>query len=176
MKLERSEEMMNEISETWDALITKRIAVVVKYYENNRDIYHNKIVDILRGLADSRQGYLVISYLRSSAVTESHEFYFAYYADEPFIEEEPDGVILEFGEFFHGLEEDISELKNCLSKKFIRIFSSELEEIRRSYTLCIYAECEKLFCWVLDNVSEQIGIDVWYGEYMGETVNKIGTI
>ena len=84
------------------------------------------------------EGIVSISYLRSSIVTGSHEFYIAYYKDELFVEEEPEAVYLGMEQLFQGTESDCVEIFQILGKKFIRFLASEKEEIRRWYIWLLY--------------------------------------
>ena len=109
----------------------------------------------------------MISYLRSSIVTESHGFHFGFYAEEPYVEADPDYVILKFPLLFEETVKDMEVIGRLLRKKFIRIFSSELEEIRRDYLLSIYAESGRVFEKMLKTDDKEGKQKVYYGEYDG---------
>ncbi len=177
MGLERVVKMEEAIAENLSALLEKRILKIVDNYQKENE-EGRKIPDILRALTNSREGSLIIGYLRSSIVSESHAFYFGFYTNELFVEENPDYVMVKLPAFFDGIEEDIIEIEKLLEKNFIRIFTSEIEEIRRHYMVKIYERCGMLFEHVLEDESNEIkeGIKVFYGEYMGEKVTQVGIV
>ena len=110
----------------------------------------------------------MISFLRSSYITESHEFYIAYYFDEPFVEEEPDSRYYDLGLLFEGIDNDLECMNKELGKKFIRILSSEKEEIRRWFVDNIYIGLGKSFKLLFEDIQPQRNLEVFYGSYMGE--------
>ena len=177
MELERVVQMEESIVENLNDLLEKRILRIVDNYQKENEANKN-IPDILRALIYSREGSLIIGFLRSSIVSESYAFYFGFYEDELFVEENPDYIILKLPIFFEGVEEDIIEIEKLLRRKFIRVFSSEIEEIRRHYMIKIFEKCEVLFKYILeeDKIGKKEGIQVFYGEYMGEKVTQIGIV
>ena len=79
----------SEKNET-DELIFRRIQTMAGLFVNHEDKIQERFIDKLQGLASAHNhGCLVISFLRSSYIVNSHEFYLAYYEKEPFIQEEP---------------------------------------------------------------------------------------
>lgn len=176
MKLDRMDEMETFLSEKLRTLTEKRVELLIKNYQKQDKKICNTVSDILRGLANSRQGYLIISYLRSSIVTGSNEFLFAFYSDEPYVEEEPDKVIWQMDDLFRDTEDDMIEVDKMLRERFIRILSSEIETIRRSYMIKLYEKCKKLFQQIVENIEDKEGIKVYYGEYMGEMPTEIGVV
>lgn len=175
MEMERIKEMEEAIAIDTEHILKKRISIIIKKYQENKEI-HTTILEILRALADSKKGFLVIGYLRSSIITESHAFYFGFYKDELFVEENPDYVVLKLSLLFEGVEEDIKEMETLLRKMFVRIFASEIEEIRRNYMLRVYVECKQIFEKILEENCDKKESEVFFGEYMGENVARIGFV
>lgn len=176
MKLDRMNEMEIYLADTLKKMAQKRVDFLIKEYREQNKLLCDLISDILKGLVNSRKGYLIISYLRSSIVTRSNDFLFIFYSGEPYVEEEPDQVFWQVEDILRGTEKDMIEIEMILRKKFIRIISCEMESIRREYMIELYAECKKLFQLILSDIKEKEGIKVYYGEYMGEVPIEIGII
>ena len=113
--------------------------------------------------------------MRSSYIANSHEFYIAFYEEEPFVEEEPDCIYFRMKEVFDGLEEDWRELDEALHQHFIRIISGEKAEIHRWYTERIYQALDRIMKETVENMGKDKGISVYYGGYM-EELKAIGCI
>lgn len=123
----------------------------------------------VRKLAGQKtEGVVVISYLRSSIVTGSHEFYIAYYSGEPFVEEEPECVYLDLRHLFEGAEADCGEIIRILGKKFVRLLDSEKEELRRWYLYLLYERLGTFMEPQAQRIYAVGGIPVLYGGYMEE--------
>lgn len=68
---------------TLDAIVERRLGTICTEFAK-------AVEEPVRNLLEQKtDGAVVVSYLRSSIVTGSHEFYIAYYNGEPFVEEEP---------------------------------------------------------------------------------------
>lgn len=66
-----------------------------------------ELAAVLQALEAGRtKGRMVISYLRSSYILSRHNFYIAYYAEDSFVEEEPEGFYFSFGSVLGEAEKD----------------------------------------------------------------------
>lgn len=89
----RFTQMKEVIGEKVDLLIEKRLHKLEKSLTNKEENIWRDLESVLRELtSDKKEGSLVISFLRSSYITNNQEFYIAYYEEEPFVEEEPDCI------------------------------------------------------------------------------------
>ena len=78
---------------------------------------------------------IVISYLRASHITETHEFYVGVYKGEPFVEEIKHGFI-SVKPLLGNVEKDFVELDQALEREFFRLIAAEKEEIHlRAYLI-----------------------------------------
>ncbi len=174
--LERLAEMKEYLHKEKEQLAGKRLKEMQNRFADNGYSFKTDLETIMNELVRGRkEGSLVISYLRSSYITEAAEFYIAYYSDEPFVEEEPDGICYSMRELLKGVEDDREVLNRKLKEKFIRCKASEQEEIRRWYMDWIYREMEGIFEAALENMEGEKLMDVYYGNYM-DRLEKIGRV
>ena len=175
-EMERIEQMKEFLEIKKDFLIKERINKMKGIFIENIDKKRNEMENALRELLpDENKGKLVISYLRSSYILNSHEFYVAYYEGEAFVEEEPSSTYLDLKLIFDEIDEDLQEMDQALHKKFIRVFAGEKEEVRRWYIEQIYMQFVHVVKAVVDGISEGKKIEIYYGGYMDalEFVSKI---
>ncbi len=175
-ELERLEEMKEYLRKEKELLTRERLKRMEDRFSDN--VYHLKadLAAVLKGLAmERKEGSLVISYLRSSFITEKGEFYIAYYSGEPFVEEEPDSVFYSMKELLEGIEDDWDIMNRKLREKFIRFMTSEQEEIRRWYMDGIYEGMGRIFQAALESAEGEKQVGVFYGNYM-DRLEKIGWV
>lgn len=167
-EMDRIEEMKIFLQEAEVSLLEERIKKIKSRCINNKKL-KQEIMILIEGVVMERiEGCVVISYLRSSYVTGSHEFYIAYYANEPFVEEEPDSIYYGMRLLFDGVEDDLECLIKLLENKYIRIMASEKEEIRRWYIQQIYRKFYEVFKLLLTDMQKEKCGNIFYGSYMGE--------
>lgn len=175
-EMERIAPMKDAIGEKANALINERLRKIEKLFIDNTDNIQSNLEAALKTLAGNRAvGSLAISFLRSSYISRSHEFYIAYYEDIPFVKEEPDCIYMNFQSLLKGMEEDFREIDDNLQKKFIRVFAGEKEEIHRWYAEQIYMELGNILKMVVSKIQENGKLPVCYGGYM-EELKIIGNI
>lgn len=174
--MERVTHMKEVIEEKVDFLICKRLEKLEKLLNSNANKIRNDLETVLEELvSDEEEGSLVISFLRSSYILNSYEFYIAYYKDDLFVDEEPACIYFSMRSVFHGIEEDWCEINEELRKNFIRVFAGEKEEMRRWYMERIYISLESIMERIVEKMQKSRDIDVYYGSYM-EDVKAIGHI
>lgn len=175
-EMERIHQMKAVIGEKTDSLIGRRLEKMKKIFTNNTDNMQSDLETALTELiSDKKVGSLVISFLRSSYILNTHEFYIAYYEREPFVEEEPDCIYFSMKSLFLGIEEDWREMDRELCQNFIRVFAGEKEEIRRWYMERIYIALESMMKEAVEKIQKRGAVDVYYGGYM-EEIKVIGCI
>ena len=175
-KMERMPHMKETIGEKADFLRNVRLQDIESLLDGDKASVRKELEHALEQLAsDKKEGSLVICFLRSSYIANSHEFYIAFYEEEPFVEEEPDCIYFRMKEVFDGLEEDWRELDEALHQHFIRIISGEKAEIHRWYTERIYQALDRIMKETVENMGKDKGISVYYGGYM-EELKAIGCI
>lgn len=170
--LERVDAMKAYLRETpdgviLDAIVERRLGIIWTEFA--------KAVEVsVKQLAGQKtDGAVVISYLRGSIVTGSHEFYIAYYNGDPFVEEEPECIYLDLHQIFDVAEADCMEINRILGRKFVRVLDSEKEEIRRWYLYLVY---DRLGAFIKSQEEENHAagrIPVLYGGYM-EDLRRTG--
>lgn len=175
-KMDRIDQMKEILTEKKNLLINNRINKIEKAYFDNICNIKTDLEKALRNLASSREGgRLAISFLRSSYIVNSHEFYIAYYKRDIFVEEEPECIYFSLQPLFSGTEEDLKEIIEELHKRFIRVLSAEKEEICRWYMEHIYSQFVYVMETALNCMEIKTGIPIYYGEYMGN-LKLIGKI
>lgn len=151
----------------WDAFVEGRLNAI-------RTKFAEAVDASVKKLAGQRtDGVIAISYLRSSIVTGSHEFYIAYYIGEPFVEEEPEGMYLDLHHIFEDVEADCAEIIRILGRKFVRMLDSEKEEIRRWYLCQLYEQLGTGSVPWAEETQAAVKIPVLYGGYM-ERLHRVG--
>ncbi|MCX4352343.1 MAG: hypothetical protein OSJ60_11970 [Lachnospiraceae bacterium] len=174
-ELERIKEMKEFLENSEEDLLMKRIDKMQSVFRNEEKL-KKELLETIEELAEEKEnGCVVISFLRSSYITGSHDFYIACYSDEPFVEEEPDSRYYSLGLLFEGIESDMDCMNKELEKKYIRILSSEKEEIRRWHIDNIYRRLGEILQLLFEDMLPQRGLDVFYGCYMDE-LELIGKI
>ncbi len=172
----RFTQMKEVIGEKVDLLIEKRLQKLEKALTSKEENIWRDLESVLRELtSDKKEGSLVISFLRSSYITNNQEFYIAYYEEEPFVEEEPDCIYFNMKRAFSGIEEDWNEIDEVLHQKFIRVFAGEKEEIHRWYMGRIYIALENIMKTAVEKMHKIGAITVYYGGYM-EEIKAVGSI
>ncbi len=166
--MDRIKEMKEFIQDTEQVLLKERIDKIKIICISEENMKREIQVIIERLTMRKKGGCIVISFLRSSYITDSHEVCIAYYTDEPFVEDEPDCGYYSLHSFFEGIENDLQYMIKELRNKYIRIMSSEKEEIRRWFMDEIYTRLGIVFKAILVDMQTKEDIDVFYGNYMDE--------
>ena len=167
-EMDRINEMEEFLQEAEEILLKERMDRIKSICMNEKDI-KEEVLTIVKELAAERtEGCIVISFLRGSYVTGSHEFCIAYYEDEPFVEEEPDSRFYSLRLLFEGIEDDFIRMNKELGNKYIRIFASEKEEIRRWFMEKIYMRLGEILKLIFEGVQTDKNLDIFFGNYMGE--------
>ena len=175
-QLGRLEDMKEFLREDAETLRRERRKKADAIYADRGQVIKNDLETVLKGLADGKgDGRLVISCLKSSYITGSFDFYIAFYAGEPFVEEEPDSAYYSMAVLLDGIGEDLERMGKKLRGKFIRVMSSETEEIRRWYMEGFHGEWQGIFREILEGIGEEKHVDVLFGGYMDrlETVGRV---
>lgn len=174
--MEQLEEMKASIVPEIELQLEKRIAWIAALYDREQERFIKILAVLLSDLELATEGSLVITYLRSSYITQSHRFKIAFYPEVPFVKEDPDFTVFDFTPFLEGVEEDTESLKHALQKRIVNIFSCYQEEISRYYMGRLYQKSICLFQQLIRDIkSEGNTISVFFGDEMGE-IECIGTI
>ena len=92
--LERSGLMKDFLSEKINGLKRERLKEIREKFESNVGNVRKQFESVLGAItSEAEQEIIVISYLRASYITETHEFYVGVYKGEPFVEEIKHGFI-----------------------------------------------------------------------------------
>lgn len=121
----RIPQMKETIGEKADLFIDRRLEKMAKSLTSNSTIWRNLESALEKLTSDKKEGSLVISFLRSSYISNSQEFYVAYYEGDLFVEEEPDCIYFDMKRAFGGIEEDWHEINEELHQKFIRVLQEK---------------------------------------------------
>ena len=120
--------------------------------------------------------HMVITYLRSSAITESHQFKLAVYEKDPFIGTPIYQTMLNMKPLYTEVPNYMQTLLKQLSPPYFQIFPYEKEEIKRSFTAKLYHQSHHFFDHVLKEVKmNRKQRPIYFGEEMGE-LKTIGEI
>ncbi len=175
-EMERISQMKEFIEAKKNVLIKERINKMKYLFIENIDNKKSELQNILKELSKNKnEGKLVISYLRSSYILSSHEFYVAFYEEEAFVEEEPPCIYFDLNPIFDGVDVDLRKLDQALHENFIRIFAEEKEEIHRWYMEQIYMQFVHIVGAMTEGITEEGETEIYYGGYMDalEFVSKI---
>ncbi|MCL2865843.1 MAG: hypothetical protein FWE25_09920 [Lachnospiraceae bacterium] len=124
----------------------------------------------------SKQKSLIVTYLRSSYITQSNQFGLTSYAGEVFVGEIAFWQRIGLAFLFDDVAATMEQFTQKLQLFFIRVFSYEVEEVRRYYMELLYQNSVCFFEIVLQNVEKaEVLIPVYFGEEMGKLV-QIGEI
>ena len=166
-EMERIGQMKEFMEARKNVLIKERINKMKYLFVENIHNKKSELENILKELSKNKnEGKLVISYLRSSYILSSHEFYVAFYEGEVFVKEEPPCIYFNLKPIFDGIDEDLRKLDQALHKKFIRIFAGEKEEIHRWYMEQIYMQFVHIVKAAIEGIIEEKEIEIYYGGYM----------
>lgn len=170
--LERLGKIKEGFMEKKEVLLMERLRMIEHLLQQKKKNEEwKKKIDLF--LVQKEEGCLVLSFLRSSYLTESHKFLLTFYREEPFLEEEPDYMVLDLYHFFASTSADLQKLKKEIEKKFVHIFAAEQEEIRRWYMEELYQGFGRVLFSIVEKQEE--GMDIFYGGFM-EELNWIGRI
>ena len=127
-----------------------------------------EIKDFFEKQGEISEGSLVLTYLKSSYITGSHQFKIAIYID-PFVEIYPPHRYINVALLFLDMEADMDIFIKQLDQHFICILKSEIEEIRRYYVELLYVESVTYFKQVFSELQNDIELPaVYFGAELGE--------
>lgn len=173
----RTQQMKEYLSDFEKQLKEERLKRIKMIYEDD----WKKAAEILKTalgafMLKEDTGVFVLSYLRTSCITGSHEFLLSYYEEEPFIEEQPQEITVNMSPLFAGVEEDFEILNQYLSGNFIRIFPYEKEEIRRWYLLELYQNMGDIVTEIIERIPTGQERILYFGGYMEGDLKEAGKI
>ena len=160
----------------------KRITKLIKHLEKEMKAATNKWIKQLEQAGTTNvkkviqeaftkapsNSQVVITYLRSSAITESHKFKLAIYQTAPFVDKPIYQRLINMKPLFADVPEEAQALVRKASPPFFHIIPFEKEEIKRNYTVRLYQQSYHFF----DRAIKEMEIDnqqitVYFGEEMG---------
>lgn len=163
--LERSGLMKDFLSEKINGLKRERLKEIREKFESNVGNVRKQFESVLGAItSEAEQEIIVISYLRASYITETHEFYVGVYKGELFVEEIKHGFI-SVKPLLGNVEKDFVELDQALEREFFRLIAAEKEEIHRWYMEQLYQE--------FGTVWRFKGKNIYFGGFMDE-ISLIG--
>ena len=114
--LERSGLMKDFLSEKINGLKGERLKEIREKFESNVGNVRKQFESVLGAItSEAEQEIIVISYLRASYITETHEFYVGVYKGEPFVEEIKHGFI------------SVKPLLGNVEKDFVELDQADVE-------------------------------------------------
>ena len=172
----RMAEMRELLAEKTHSMIETRLTEIQGLLSDNVAGVKSSLKQVLAELAQGKEtGSIVISFLRSSYITGSHEFSITYYGGEPFVEEEPDGTCLDMRLLFTSVETDLQEIDHELEAQFLKVLPAEKETVHRWYLEQLYIGLGTVLEEVLAEIQKDDGMGVYYGGYM-EELRMIGKV
>ena len=164
--MEQISEMLNHIAKEMKSAVENRKQMWRKIDATEIKLQLQTFCEKHRDLEDSK---IVISYLKSSYITQSHKFKLVSYIEEPFVELYPPHEYLNMKPLFTNIEADMMAFTNQLSQHFFQIIPSEQEEVRRSYMEILYIESALFFERILSEMEIDIKEDpIFFGAELGE--------
>lgn len=131
--LERSGLMKDFLSEKINGLKRERLKEIKEKFESNVRNVRKQFESVLGEItSEAEQEIVVISYLRASYITETHEFYVGVYEGEPFVEEIKHSFV-SVKPLLENVKKDFVELDKKLEGEFFRLIAAEKENIHRWY-------------------------------------------
>jgi len=119
---------------------------------------------------------IVITFLRSSYITESHRFKLAIYQEEPFVDEPIYVTYFDLASLYQYTPQQINAFIIKVRSTSVRLLPDEIEEIRRCYLEQLYQHSDHFFEGVVQKMKNKgQEIPVYYGEEMGK-LRTLGVI
>ena len=163
--LEHLEEEVKQAQRHWEQQ--------VQYIETT--IIKARLKEVKTKIEFNSEG-IIITYLRSSYITESHRFKLAIYTEEPFVDDPIYHTYLNMSVLYQETNQQLEAFTKKLNPKFYRILPYEVEEIRRHYILQLYQNSHLFLEQALEGMTnEDPTIPIYFGEEMG-SLQKIGAI
>ena len=162
---------MERIAELIEYLEEAMETAAQEWIEQLKKVDTTSIKKILQEVGENAHpdSHVVITYLRSSVITDSHQFRLAVYQGEPFVEVPIYHTLLDMKPLYQEVLNDVQVLIKKLSPPYFQILSSEKEEIRRSFTVKLYQQSYHFFERVLEEMSaDHQQIIIYFGEEMSE--------
>jgi len=163
---------MNRINKLTQHLEEAMEVATQKWLSQVQQINTTHIKKVLQdvGTRSPPDSHMVITYLRSSALTESHRFKLAVYKEEPFVDAPIYETRLEMKSLYTEVPNDVQALIKKLSPTYIQILSYEKEEIKRRFTARLYQQSYHFFAGVLEEMETQQQLPVYFGEEVSELI------
>lgn len=169
---------MERIPELVKHLETEMEKILQVWHEQSKHIKIASIEDTMKQVYTHGDlgACVVITYLRSSCVTESHQFKVAVYPKKPFIDDPTYYTFLELKSLYMDMPQYVENLIKKLTPPYFQILSYEQEEIKRKFMAKLYERSGHFFeCVINEMASGEKKIPVYFGEEMGE-LTRIGDI
>lgn len=135
-----------------------------------------KILEIFKAKIETEETCMVITYLRSSYITHTHQFKIALYENEPFMSGAIAHRFIDLTPLYKGLPDSIDAFIMKIKSQFIRVLPYEVEEIRRFYIDYLYQNSCFFFKSIVSEIANnEASHDVYFGEEIGK-VEHIGVV
>jgi len=140
------------------------------------DLQVKEAFNSLKANITTEEASIVITYLRSSYITGTHQFKIALYENVPFMNEATLYRLVDLTPLYQRTPELIDQLTKKIRFQFKRIMPYEIEEIRRFCMEYFYKNSCFFFEKVLENIENDAEtISIYFGEEIGQ-IEKIGVI
>lgn len=166
--MERLDQMTGLLADELEKVLLKRQNQLIDMALAHKQQLLEAIAKLTSGQQQEKSLMLVITWLRSSFVTGTHDFRIAVYEEEPFINEHPDEMVYSLKDIFDFEKEDIAKFMSILQGKIFHITKSEIEELRRYYMELLYKSCKMVFEMMVPERETDEKMQIFYGEEMGE--------
>jgi len=163
-------ERMQEMIEAIQAEIENAVDKKKKQWQQleTREV-KTKVQAFLEKQGATIEGHLVLTYLKSSYITNHHKFKIAIYLDEPFVELYPPRDYISMKPLFVDVETDMDVFTKRLKQDFSRMMASEIEELRKYYMELLYIESVMFFKQLFSELKNDIKLPaVFFGAELGE--------
>jgi len=170
--MERMQEIVDYLQEEVEKAVDNRKQ---KWQRMERKETTSSIQSFLEKISKPVEGNLVLTYLKSSYITNTHKFKIAIYADELFVELYPPYAYIDMKLLFTDIDADMDVFRKKLKQHFLHLMTSEIEEFRRYYMELLYIQSVMYFKLVFSDLSEIKLPAVFFGAELGEVKLMEGT-
>ena len=130
----------------------------------------------LKTKIETETACLVITFLRSSYITKTHQFKVAVYENEPFVTPAAMEKWIDLTPLFKQLPKTIDKFASEIRSKFIHVHDHEIEEISRLYLAYLYQKSHFFFEPIFEKApTDKRNIAVFFGEELGK-IKQIGVV
>lgn len=184
--MNREKEILEYITPFFEKRFFYSCKIIQKEFSRNNKnkldilkIINEKIILLQKEQNKRKIGYLYISYLRSSLLTQTYDFRIDFYDKNFYLDENPIYTYIPLDFIFSYYNNDIFYLIENMKKAFIRLQQYEIELVQKKYAFYYYKISAKFFADLADEIFNMSSffelqmekeVKVIFGEYMDKGI------